>query len=230
MHRTALTGALQDPLPAKALSFGARTCGPALRSWRWRSCWPRFDQAVAADAARGQELYESRCGGCHSLDANRVGPAHRGVYGRKAGSAPNFSYRRQSRIPPWCGEATLDAWLRQSASSDPPAHELPRRHGRRSRRHHCPSAQGKVGEALWTADVLPSQLSRRDARAQESSEDHRAEQRRSQNIDTDNSGSAPASACRAAARPSSAGWDSTPQREQETERPEQQGERCAMLT
>ncbi len=40
--------------------------------------------AAAADAAHGQELYESRCGGCHSLDANRVGPAHRGVYGRKA--------------------------------------------------------------------------------------------------------------------------------------------------
>ena len=48
--------------------------------------------AAAADAAHGQELYESRCGGCHSLDANRVGPAHRGVYGRKAGSAPNFNY------------------------------------------------------------------------------------------------------------------------------------------
>ena len=46
--------------------------------------------AAAADAARGQELYESRCGGCHSLDANRVGPAHRGVYGRKSGSAPGF--------------------------------------------------------------------------------------------------------------------------------------------
>ena len=58
--------------------------------------------AVAADAARGQELYESRCGGCHSLDANRVGPAHRGVCGRKAGSAPNFQLPR-SRTRPWCG-------------------------------------------------------------------------------------------------------------------------------
>ena len=68
--------------------------------------------AAAADAAHGQELYESRCGGCHSLDANRVGPAHRGVYGRKAGSAPNFNYSaavKNSSVV-W-EERTLDAWL-----------------------------------------------------------------------------------------------------------------------
>jgi cytochrome c len=68
--------------------------------------------AAAADAARGQELYESRCGGCHSLDANRVGPAHRGVYGRRAGAAPNFSYSTavKSSTVVW-QEKTLDAWL-----------------------------------------------------------------------------------------------------------------------
>lgn len=70
------------------------------------------DHSVAADAAHGQELYESRCGGCHSLDANRVGPAHRGVYGRKAGSAPNFSYSTavKNSTVVW-EENTLDAWL-----------------------------------------------------------------------------------------------------------------------
>jgi cytochrome c len=68
--------------------------------------------AAAADAAHGQELYESRCGGCHSLDANRAGPAHRGVYGRKAGSAPNFNYSSAVRTSTvvW-EEKTLDAWL-----------------------------------------------------------------------------------------------------------------------
>src|SRR6186997_285884 len=73
---------------------------------------PATAQAVAGDAAHGQELYESRCGGCHSLDANRVGPAHRGVYGRKAGSAPNFSYSNAVRNASvvW-EERTLDAWL-----------------------------------------------------------------------------------------------------------------------
>ena len=68
--------------------------------------------AHAADAVRGQELYESRCGRCHSLDANRVGPAHRGVYGRKAGSAPNFAYSTavKGSTVVW-EEKTLDAWL-----------------------------------------------------------------------------------------------------------------------
>lgn len=70
------------------------------------------DTAAAADAQHGQELYESRCGGCHSLDANRIGPAHRGVYGRKAGSAPNFAYSTavKSSTVVW-EEKTLDAWL-----------------------------------------------------------------------------------------------------------------------
>lgn len=70
------------------------------------------DYTVAADAAHGQELYESRCGGCHSLDANRVGPAHRGVYGRKAGSAANFGYSMavKNSTVVW-EDKTLDAWL-----------------------------------------------------------------------------------------------------------------------
>ncbi len=53
--------------------------------------------AAATDAtvvARGKALYESRCGACHSVDANRVGPAHQGVVGRKAGSAPGFVYSK----------------------------------------------------------------------------------------------------------------------------------------
>ena len=76
--------------------------------------------AAAADAAHGRELYESRCGGCHSLDANRIGPAHRGVFGRKAGTAPNFSYSaavRSSGIV-W-EEKTLDAWLTNPQSLIP---------------------------------------------------------------------------------------------------------------
>ena len=70
------------------------------------------NSTAAADAAHGQELYESRCGGCHSLDANRVGPAHRGVYGRKAGSVPNYSYSSAVRNASVVWEdKTLDAWL-----------------------------------------------------------------------------------------------------------------------
>jgi cytochrome c len=64
------------------------------------------------DAARGAELYDSRCTGCHSLDANRVGPMHRGVYGRKAGSVNDFSYSlavKNSSVV-WADD-TLDKWL-----------------------------------------------------------------------------------------------------------------------
>ncbi|HEX2113752.1 MAG TPA: c-type cytochrome [Alphaproteobacteria bacterium] len=66
----------------------------------------------AADAARGGELYESRCFGCHSLDANRIGPMHRGVFGRKAGSVADFAYSAavKNAAVVW-DEATLDRWL-----------------------------------------------------------------------------------------------------------------------
>jgi cytochrome c len=68
--------------------------------------------ASAADVARGRELYESRCIGCHSIEANRVGPAHRGLFGRRAGGVKDFEYS-----PALAGatllwdERTLDRWL-----------------------------------------------------------------------------------------------------------------------
>jgi cytochrome c len=68
--------------------------------------------AARADAARGKALYESRCIACHSIDANRVGPAHKGVFGRKAGSAPDYDYSpalRGSKVA-W-NQATLERWL-----------------------------------------------------------------------------------------------------------------------
>ncbi len=71
-----------------------------------------FSFAQAADAARGKQLYESRCIGCHSMDENRTGPAHRGVFGRKAGSAKGYDYSpalRRSKVV-W-REKNLDLWL-----------------------------------------------------------------------------------------------------------------------
>lgn len=68
--------------------------------------------ALVGDVVSGGRIYEEQCGACHSLDANRVGPAHRGVYGRKAGSAPGFAYSpalKRARIV-W-REDTLDRWL-----------------------------------------------------------------------------------------------------------------------
>lgn len=44
------------------------------------------------DPARGGQLYQSRCGACHSVDDNGAGPRHRGVFGRKAATQPGFDY------------------------------------------------------------------------------------------------------------------------------------------
>jgi cytochrome c len=64
------------------------------------------------DPRRGAALYEAKCGACHSLDANRVGPAHRGVFGRQAGTAPNYAYSNALRASGlvWTA-ANLDRWL-----------------------------------------------------------------------------------------------------------------------
>ncbi|RTL57897.1 MAG: c-type cytochrome [Rhodocyclaceae bacterium] len=66
----------------------------------------------AADAGRGRQLYEQRCSACHSMDQNRVGPMHRGVFGRKVGSAAGYDYSAalaHGKIV-W-DERMLDAWL-----------------------------------------------------------------------------------------------------------------------
>lgn len=64
------------------------------------------------DPARGAQLYETRCGGCHSVDSHRIGPLHKGVFGRRAGGAAGFDYSpalRSSRLV-W-NERSLDDWL-----------------------------------------------------------------------------------------------------------------------
>lgn len=67
---------------------------------------------AGGDALRGQQVYEARCGGCHSVEADRVGPRHAGVFGRRAGAVPGFAYSpalATSKLV-WNG-ATLDRWL-----------------------------------------------------------------------------------------------------------------------
>ncbi|MDE8652804.1 c-type cytochrome [Novosphingobium album (ex Liu et al. 2023)] len=68
--------------------------------------------APRGNAARGGDLYRTKCGACHSLDNNRVGPAHRGVVGRRSGTAPGFRYSRalSSSNIVWT-PANLDRWL-----------------------------------------------------------------------------------------------------------------------
>src|SRR4051812_14661768 len=76
--------------------------------------------AEAGDATRGQEIYESRCIACHSPDANRVGPMHRGVFGRKAGSLPGYTYSKALSGAGFVwDEETLDKWLANPRASVP---------------------------------------------------------------------------------------------------------------
>jgi cytochrome c len=65
----------------------------------------------AGDANRGEQIYEA-CQDCHSLDKNDVGPRHRGVFGRKAASLPDYDYSDalKSANIVW-NEETLDKWL-----------------------------------------------------------------------------------------------------------------------
>jgi cytochrome c len=68
--------------------------------------------ARAGDAARGQTLYQTRCTTCHSIDYNGVGPAHKGLFGRKAGSVVDYTYSPavQASTVIWSAQ-TLDKWL-----------------------------------------------------------------------------------------------------------------------
>jgi cytochrome c len=71
-------------------------------------------QAVAGipgDAARGKDLYQA-CSGCHSIEENDIGPKHRGVVGRPAGSVPDYAYSPALKASGlvWSAD-TLDRWL-----------------------------------------------------------------------------------------------------------------------
>jgi cytochrome c len=66
---------------------------------------------ASGDAAHGATIYHE-CMICHSLDKNGIGPRHRGVFGRKAGSVPDYDYSAALKAADivW-SETTLDQWL-----------------------------------------------------------------------------------------------------------------------
>jgi cytochrome c len=67
---------------------------------------------TAGNALKGKEIYDARCSACHSVDDNRVGPMHLGVFGRKAGGVKNYRYSdalKKSKIV-W-NRDNLTAWL-----------------------------------------------------------------------------------------------------------------------
>ena len=64
------------------------------------------------NAAHGQVVFDKRCTGCHAMDSDREGPRLAGVFGRRAGSVPGFSYSdglKGSGLT-WT-DTTLERWL-----------------------------------------------------------------------------------------------------------------------
>lgn len=79
---------------------------------------PVLAAIMAASPARadepGEALFKKHCTVCHTVEAgkNKIGPSLAGIVGRKAGTAPGFSYsdaNKKSGVT-W-DEATLDAYL-----------------------------------------------------------------------------------------------------------------------
>jgi cytochrome c len=66
---------------------------------------------ASGDSAHGEKVYKA-CSICHSIEKNGAGPKHEGVFGRTAGTVPDYRYSpalQKSGIV-WNDE-TLDKWL-----------------------------------------------------------------------------------------------------------------------
>lgn len=74
--------------------------------------WSASGSAQVSSADRGKTLYEARCVACHSVDAHRVGPMHRGVLGRIAGKVAGYEFSAALRASTlvWTQQNLL-AWL-----------------------------------------------------------------------------------------------------------------------
>jgi cytochrome c len=66
---------------------------------------------LSGDPTNGKTLYQA-CQACHSIEENDLGPRHRGVVGRRAGSVADYNYssalKNSGLTWDW---STLDRWL-----------------------------------------------------------------------------------------------------------------------
>jgi cytochrome c len=107
------------PLPQyRMIHWDARITDADVRVFtQWAHQMPALQAAGSTatepgDPARGKEVFEKRCTGCHSLEENREGPKLRGVYGRTSGTAPGYTYSPAliKAAVVW-DEASLEKWL-----------------------------------------------------------------------------------------------------------------------
>jgi cytochrome c len=79
-----------------------------------------MQSAATGDAARGRQIFEKRCTGCHIMAADREGPRLAGVFGRRAGSVVGYAYSAGLKKAGTNGlvwdDASLEKWI-----SDPDA-------------------------------------------------------------------------------------------------------------
>ena len=75
--------------------------------------------AADGDLARGEAVYQ-RCLACHSLEHNRVGPRHCGLFGRRAGSLPGYAYSTaMKKYGVTWNDETLDHFLQNPLQAVP---------------------------------------------------------------------------------------------------------------
>ena len=110
-HAQLVTAALL--VVACGLVAGTARAQPATAQTPAAGAVPRvWTSPVAGDVLRGAALYQTSCTACHAIDSNKVGPAHRGVVGRRVGSLPGYRYSDElarSRLR-WTPQ-TLNLWL-----------------------------------------------------------------------------------------------------------------------
>lgn len=103
------------PLQYRALHWGARLSLKdlqALSNLSKEGAPVETATAGAGDPERGKIAFNKRCTGCHTIDTNREGPKLRGVFGRKAGTLPGFTYSSALKTSgiTW-NQSSLDKWL-----------------------------------------------------------------------------------------------------------------------
>lgn len=72
----------------------------------------RFLATNPPDPVEGKALFAEQCAACHALDTNRFGPSLGGVFGRRAGTAPDYTYSAALKNSGliWTAD-TLNRWL-----------------------------------------------------------------------------------------------------------------------
>ncbi|WIM10639.1 cytochrome c family protein [Enhydrobacter sp.] len=76
-------------------------------------------QSATGDPKRGEAIYH-RCLACHSLEHNRVGPRHCGLFGRKAGTVEGYAYSTaMKKYGVIWNEKTLDHFLENPLKAVP---------------------------------------------------------------------------------------------------------------